>query len=49
MDRVPEALNEIPESEQDIVKNKQDEVAYLQFTSGSTRAPQGVVVKSMLS
>jgi len=40
----PETLDETPESDQDIVRNQQDEVAYLQFTSGSTRAPQGVVV-----
>ncbi len=40
----PETLDETPESDQDIARNQQDEVAYLQFTSGSTRAPQGVVV-----
>ncbi|NNE38331.1 MAG: fatty acyl-AMP ligase [Gammaproteobacteria bacterium] len=40
----PETLSEIPESDQDLIKNQQGEVAYLQFTSGSTRAPQGVIV-----
>jgi len=40
----PEQLEKLPESEQPLHKNKQDEVAYLQFTSGSTRAPQGVII-----
>lgn len=39
-----ESLMEKPESDEKIVKNQQEDVAYLQFTSGSTRAPQGVIV-----
>ena len=34
----------MPESDQKIIRNQQEDVAYLQFTSGSTRAPQGVIV-----
>jgi fatty-acyl-CoA synthase len=40
----PEALLDVASSDQEIIKNEQEEVAYLQFTSGSTRAPQGVIV-----
>ena len=39
-----EGLMEMPESDQKIIRNQQEDVAYLQFTSGSTRAPQGVIV-----
>lgn len=37
-------LNELPESDTSIEKNRPGETAYLQFTSGSTRFPQGVVI-----
>ncbi len=40
----PGQLAQLPESEQELQKNQPDAVAYLQFTSGSTRAPQGVII-----
>ena len=41
---IPEQLDEFPESDSELQKNQPDETAYLQFTSGSTRFPQGVVI-----
>lgn len=40
----PELLEGIQASDKEFQKNLQNEVAYLQFTSGSTRAPQGVII-----
>ena len=40
----PEQLESVPESDMPFQPNHPDEPAYLQFTSGSTRFPQGVVI-----
>lgn len=40
----PEQLNLLPEADVVFHPNSPDETAYLQFTSGSTRLPRGVVI-----
>ena len=40
----PGQLAQLPESDLPMQKSRRDEIAYLQFTSGSTRAPQGVII-----
>lgn len=39
-----EQLSQLPAEERELVATQPDEPAYLQFTSGSTRFPQGVVI-----
>ncbi|MCC6917205.1 fatty acyl-AMP ligase [Nitrosomonas sp.] len=40
----PEQLDLLPEADVALLPNTPDETAYLQFTSGSTRLPRGVVI-----
>ncbi len=40
----PAQLNEMPATDMPLQFNNPDEVAYLQFTSGSTKMPRGVVI-----
>ena len=40
----PNQLNELDQADVEFASNSSDEAAYLQFTSGSTRFPQGVVI-----
>ncbi|WP_227869255.1 fatty acyl-AMP ligase [Nitrosospira lacus] len=40
----PEQLGELPAPEMSLKANHPDEIAYLQFTSGSTRIPRGVII-----
>jgi fatty-acyl-CoA synthase len=40
----PEQLGLLPKAEVTFTANSQEETAYLQFTSGSTRMPRGVVI-----
>ena len=40
----PEEVNALPKSEIDLQPNTINETAYLQFTSGSTRNPQAVII-----
>lgn len=41
----PAALAELPQADQELVATGPEETAYLQFTSGSTSAPRGVVIR----
>jgi fatty-acyl-CoA synthase len=40
----PDQLSKLPATDDELQINYPDETAYLQFTSGSTRAPRGVVI-----
>ena len=40
----PEQFDQFPEGSPDLVPSGPDELAYLQFTSGSTRFPRGVMI-----
>ncbi|UJP08182.1 MAG: AMP-binding protein, partial [Nitrosomonas sp.] len=40
----PGKLSELPELDVELQPNHPDETAYLQFTSGSTRTPRGVII-----
>tara|TARA_Y100000590_G_scaffold469370_1_gene656558 strand:- start:10395 stop:12248 length:1854 start_codon:yes stop_codon:yes gene_type:complete len=40
----PEQLTELPSPDKTLQRNQQSETAYLQYTSGSTRAPRGVII-----
>jgi fatty-acyl-CoA synthase len=40
----PEQINLLPEVSRELIPNDPDETAYIQFTSGSTRLPRGVVI-----
>ena len=40
----PEELSALPQAQVELQRNATDEVAYLQFTSGSTRNPQAVII-----
>lgn len=40
----PGQLQQMPVSDRPLQKSRPEEIAYLQFTSGSTRAPQGVII-----
>lgn len=40
----PGKLSELPEQDVELKPNHPDETAYLQFTSGSTRTPRGVII-----
>lgn len=40
----PETFAELPESQRELLYPEQDDVAYLQYTSGSTRFPRGVMI-----
>lgn len=40
----PETFAELPESRRQLLMPHQDDVAYLQYTSGSTRFPRGVMI-----
>ncbi|HFD13056.1 MAG TPA: fatty acyl-AMP ligase [Crenotrichaceae bacterium] len=40
----PEQFNQFPEGSPELVPSGPDELAYLQFTSGSTRFPRGVMI-----
>ncbi|MEE9344970.1 MAG: fatty acyl-AMP ligase [Methylococcales bacterium] len=40
----PEQFNQFPEGSPELVPSGSDELAYLQFTSGSTRFPRGVMI-----
>lgn len=40
----PGQLEQLPEGDVSLLANSPDETAYLQFTSGSTRLPRGVVI-----
>ncbi len=40
----PEQFNQFPEEDCELIPSGPDELAYLQFTSGSTRFPRGVMI-----
>jgi fatty-acyl-CoA synthase len=40
----PEQLTKLPAPDKTLQRNHQSETAYLQYTSGSTRAPRGVII-----
>ena len=40
----PEQLEKLPAPDKTLQSNKPDETAYLQYTSGSTRTPRGVII-----
>ncbi|NQX89619.1 MAG: fatty acyl-AMP ligase [Halioglobus sp.] len=42
---VPEAFHALPGDEQPLHQAEPDDVSYIQYTSGSTRFPRGVVIK----
>lgn len=41
----PEALDDLPRADEELVPTADEETAYLQFTSGSTSTPRGVVIR----